>query len=463
MGETIWVMWVKTTPIIRPTGTWRQSADFLLYVGKRFLVDQCTVRAAGLTYTTLLALVPLLAISFAIFSAFPAFDNLQIKVQAYIFENFVPQVGETVLDHLEGFTKQTGKLTSVGIIFLVATSIMLLLTISNAFDAIWRAHRERSLVARLLVYWAVLTLAPLLLGASVSLSGYLFTIAQASGVERLTGPLSSLTGFLPVLFQFGGFAVLYLIMPNSTVRIRDALVGGFTAALLFEILKKLFGYYVTAFPTYETIYGALATFPIFLIWMYISWLVVLLGAELTAAMPEWRNGQRMPVDDDKERPEMRLYAALAVLHALLIASQTGKGLSLRALTRLNGTGQSISDALLRALETASFVTRAQNGAWILSQDLEAVTLHDLSVRLGITPDITKLSIGNTSWHRRYTNIVERAAISSREAMSGDLKSILAPDENASIEDFEPPISSGERTSGRARILAWIGLGWLGSS
>ena len=265
----------------------QNGIEFLLYVAKRIVLDQCTVRAAGLTYTSLLALVPLLAISFAIFSAFPAFDDLQIKVQPYIFENFVPQVGETVSQHLDGFTKQTGKLTAVGIVFLVGTSIMLLLAISNAFDAIWRAARNRTLVGRLLVYWAVLTLAPLLLGASVSLSGYLFTVAQASGVERFTGPLSGFARFLPLLFQFGGFAILYLIMPNTSVKIRDALVGGFTAALLFEILKKSFGYYVTAFPTYETIYGALATFPIFLIWMYISWLIVLLGPNYA---PPCRNG-----------------------------------------------------------------------------------------------------------------------------------------------------------------------------
>jgi len=270
---------------------WRKSLQFVTYVANRFLSDQCTVRAASLTYTTLLAIVPLLAISFAIFSAFPAFDSLQMKVQLYIFENFVPQVGDTVLGYLEGFTKQTGKLTTVGIVFLVVTSVMLLLTISNAFDAIWRAKRERTLVGRLLVYWAVLTLAPLLLGASVSLSGYLFTAAQASGVEHYTGAVSHLAGYLPLLFQFAGFVVLYVVMPNSSVRLRDALIGGFTAALLFEILKKFFGFYVTAVPTYETIYGALATFPIFLIWMYISWLVVLIGAEITAALPEWRSGR----------------------------------------------------------------------------------------------------------------------------------------------------------------------------
>jgi len=158
----------------------------MVYVANRFLSDQCTVRAASLTYTTLLAIVPLLAISFAIFSAFPAFDSLQMKVQLYIFENFVPQVGDTVLGYLEGFTKQTGKLTTVGIVFLVVTSVMLLLTISNAFDAIWRAKRERTQVGRLLVYWAVLTLAPLLLGASVSLSPAISSPRPRRAVSSIT-------------------------------------------------------------------------------------------------------------------------------------------------------------------------------------------------------------------------------------------------------------------------------------
>ena len=195
-------------------------------------MDRCTVRNAGLAFTTLLAIIPPLTVSFAIFSAFPAFDQLQITVQAYIFENFVPQVGDTVLNYIEGFTQQTGKLTIVGIVFLAVTSIMLLLSISNAFDAIWHSQGERALISKLLVYWSVLTLAPLLLGASVSLSSYFFTIAQASGFEQYTGPLAGLLSFMPLFFQFCGFAVLYMVMPNSPVRTRDALAGGLTAVPL---------------------------------------------------------------------------------------------------------------------------------------------------------------------------------------------------------------------------------------
>jgi len=447
-----------------PSG--RETFSFLAYVGKRFILDQCTVRAAGLTFTTLLAIVPLLAISFAIFSAFPAFDQLQMTVQVYIFENFVPQVGDTVLKHIEGFTQQTGKLTAVGIVFLAVTSIMLLLTISNAFDAIWHSQGERALISKLLVYWSVLTLAPLLLGASVSLSSYFFTIAQASGVERYTGPLAGLLGFLPLFFQFCGFAVLYMVMPNSPVRIRDALAGGLTAALLFEILKKLFGLYVTAFPTYETIYGALAVFPIFLVWMYISWLVVLLGAELTAAMPEWRMGERDVSATTFENPTLRLNAALSILYALGIASRSGRGMTLKSLSQSAAMTPTSAEAMLQTLEAAHFVNHSRKGTWFLTQSLSDTTLYDLQVRLGLAQDLPIADGQAPAWQGRYAEICKEVSNSSAQFMSLDLKTLLEPDDDITIDEYETSLnetSAKSATSKRTRLLAWFGLGWLGSS
>ena len=447
-----------------PSG--RETFSFLAYVGKRFIMDQCTVRAAGLTFTTLLAIVPLLAISFAIFSAFPAFDQLQMTVQVYIFENFVPQVGDTVLKHIEGFTQQTGKLTAVGIVFLAVTSIMLLLTISNAFDAIWHSQGERALISKLLVYWSVLTLAPLLLGASVSLSSYFFTIAQASGVEQYTGPLAGLLSFLPLFFQFCGFAVLYMVMPNSPVRIRDALAGGLTAALLFEILKKLFGFYVTAFPTYETIYGAIAVFPIFLVWMYISWLVVLLGAELTAAMPEWRMGERDVHAMKFENPTLRLNAALSILYALGIASKSGRGMTLRSISQSAAMSPTSADAMLQSLESAHFVNHSRRGTWFLTQSLSDTTLHELQMRLGLTPDLPIAHGQAPAWQGRYAEICRNISNTSEQLMSLDLKTLLEPDGNITIDEFETSLnetSMKPAPNKGTRILAWIGLGWLGSS
>ena len=164
---------------------------FFTYVFDRFTFDACQQRAASLTFTSLLAMVPLLAVSFAIFAAFPAYSRLKGEVQSYIFENFVPQVGDVIQEYLETFTQQTGGLTAVGILFLVFTAVMLMVTISNTFNVIWRARRRRNTVARMLVFWAMITLAPMLFGASLSISSYLFAFARESGVERATRALSA--------------------------------------------------------------------------------------------------------------------------------------------------------------------------------------------------------------------------------------------------------------------------------
>lgn len=263
---------------------------FLGYVFQRFLRDNCNERAASLTFTSLLAVVPLVAISFAVFAAFPAFQQMRGQLQSFVFNNFVPEIGSVVYEHIDAFTQKTGQLTAVGVVFLALTSVMLLSSVNGTFNAIWQVRESRPLVARLLVYWAVLTLSPILFGASLSLSGYLFAIAEATGVEQYAGSFSRLTALLPVLLQIAGFSILYLVMPNYPVRRSDALFGGLAAGLLFELLKKGFGLYIKTFPTYETVYGALAAFPILLIWIYLAWLLVLLGAEMTAAMPEWRAG-----------------------------------------------------------------------------------------------------------------------------------------------------------------------------
>ena len=193
---------------------------FLVYVGERFARDGCQQRAAALTFTSLLAMVPLLAVSFAIFAAFPAYESLQTKVQDYIFENFVPQVGTQVQAHIETFMAQTGRLSAVGVVFLALSAVLLLSTINSTLNLIWQTRQTRGLVMRLMVFWSVLTLTPLLFGASISLSSVLFAAAQASGVESLTGNLTRFAFVLPFLFQAAGLTVLFLVMPAASVRRR---------------------------------------------------------------------------------------------------------------------------------------------------------------------------------------------------------------------------------------------------
>ncbi|HBF98448.1 MAG TPA: virulence factor BrkB family protein [Alphaproteobacteria bacterium] len=262
----------------------RIALDMVRYVGQRFKEHRCMESAAALSYTSLLALVPLCAIGFAIFAAFPAFDNMQELVMRFVFSNFAPHASDTVGQYLETFLANVGKLTGAGTVFLVITAIMLLSVIESTFNQIWRVRRPRPLVIRLMAFWTVLTLGPVLLGLSLSVSSFILAQTLNNGDGSSIG---ALTRFIPLLLQAIGFSLLYLILPNTHVRWTHALTGGVVAAFLFECLKFGFGIYISNFGAYQTIYGALSTLPVFLIWMYLSWAVVLSGAIISAAIPAW--------------------------------------------------------------------------------------------------------------------------------------------------------------------------------
>ncbi|MCH8113818.1 MAG: YihY family inner membrane protein, partial [Proteobacteria bacterium] len=267
-------------------------ADLLRYTAVRFHRDRCAQAAAALTFTSLLALVPLMAIVFASLAAFAVFGDVREELQAFIFESFVPHVGDVVSENLSRFAENAGRLTVVGSVVLGVTALMLLLTIQDSFNRIWRVAETRPPWVRWPAYWTLLSLGPLLLAASFSLSTYLFAAARSIDVDALTGPLAWIAESAPMLLTTAALCPMYALMPNFPVQWRHAMVGGLAAAGCFEVLKRGFALYVANFPSYEIVYGAMAAFPLFLVWAYLSWVVVLLGAELTASLPEWR---RRPV------------------------------------------------------------------------------------------------------------------------------------------------------------------------
>lgn len=444
---------------------------FLKYTLHRFGEDQAAQRAAALTYTTLLAMVPLLAISFAVFSAFPAYEGMREQLQVFVFENFVPQVGPVVLEHLQEFVGKTNRLTAVGIVFLGVTSVMLLANISSAFNAIWRVRQSRSLLLRLPVYWLILTAPPILMGAAMSLSGYLFTVAQASGVEAYTGPLVRLALLLPPILQIVGLFLLYIFAPNYPVRWRDAMVGGVTAGLVLEILKKGFGLYVIYFPTYQTIYGALATFPIFLLWMYVVWMVVLYGAEMAAALPEWRAG--LSHRSAKERsPTAILSAAAAILALLLAASRRGGGMRRRHLARRASQPPDLLDRAAGALVGGRYIAKTESGAWVLARDLDTVTLADLHRDLGLSAAPTAALAANLPWGARLSEALLEAEEAGHGPMDRPLRQLLEMTEEsrerltrvdeADESDDTESDDGGNAGDYKSKLLAWLGLAWLGT-
>ena len=358
------------------------AARFLGYCLKRFLDDGGPRTAAALSYSSLLALVPLLAIAFAALSVFEGFADLRAELQNRLVEAFLPQAAQVVGDHLTSFVSNASQMTGPGLAVLALTAILLLNTITSAFSEIWRASEPRPLVLRILVYWAILSLGPLLLGASLSVSTYAFATVQWAGLEAVAEPVFGLAWLLPFLLAVLGFTLLFLIVPNRSVRRRHALAGAVVAASLFELLKKGFGLYLAHFPSYQAIYGALAVVPIFLIWTYLSWAALLIGAEIAAALPEWRAAERR--GEGHHGPGARLALALAMLGRLRRASREGQILSEKALSRhLPATLRELDD-VLGALRRGRYVVRSGLRRWVLARDLSTVTLNNLIDLLGLS-------------------------------------------------------------------------------
>jgi membrane protein len=263
---------------------------FLRQAIHRFIADRCLTGASALSYATLVSLVPLTAVVLVIFSGFPIFADAREHFLAVLLDNFVPAVGEEAAAWFKRVATTAAQTTAVGGAALIVTSILLLATIEEELHVIWRVTTPRPWIQRVLVYWMILTLGPLLLGVGLSLSGYLDRAAQALGisavvVERATGAwFSSVPGLPSFVLESVAFTLLYCLIPNCVVRLRDGLAGAATAAGVLELLKLAFALFVARISSYNTIYGALAGIPIALLWMYIFWGVVLFGAEIAAGL-----------------------------------------------------------------------------------------------------------------------------------------------------------------------------------
>jgi len=347
--------------------------EFWRFLWQRFSADHAPQSAASLTFTTLFAVVPLLTVTFVMLSAVPALKGVGEEIQRFILANFLPDSGEAVHEYLTAFTTQARQLTWIGVLFLLATAYTMLVSVEKAFNHIWRVRQPRRGVARFLLYWAVLSLGPLLLGAGFVASTYITSLSLLSGPDALIGakPLLRIT---PILSSVAAFTLFYAVVPNTRVPLRYALVGGIFAAALFEIAKALFGFYVRLFPGYQLIYGAFATVPLFLLWIYLSWLIVLFGAELVCNLPSSQRWRR--------RKLPRFIVLLGVLRQFYLAQQSGERLSLR---KLRARGWPLPedewDELLDFLEAARLVCPASNGGWLLCRDLGQYKLEQLLERL----------------------------------------------------------------------------------
>ena len=330
---------------------WKTTAHTLR---ERFREDQLGLTASSLTFTTSLALVPFFTVALAIFTIFPMFSKLQGVLQRWLVQSLIPDsIARQVLGYLNQFASQASKLGAVGLALVLFTALALILTIDRTLNAIWRVRRPRPLGQRVLIYWAVITLGPVLLGASLALTSYLVSSSQGL-VDSLPGGVRLLFSLLQIVLLSGGMAALYRYVPNTRVRWAHAWSGGVVVAVGIEVAKRLLTYYLAAVPTYSVVYGAFATLPILLIWIYLAWVIVLLGAVIAAYMPSLLEG--VPRRSTPHGwPFLLAIEVLQHLHA--VQARGDKGLSTAQLAQALQVGTLQLEPVLAALGRLDWVGR----------------------------------------------------------------------------------------------------------
>ena len=349
----------------------RNARGFLEHVIRRFLEAQCLLWAGMLTYESLLALVPLVVVMLSVAAAFPVFDRWTGIVEGFIFSNFMPAAGTVAREYLAEFVERARSLSALGVFFLVMSSLLLMFSVDTIVNHIWRVRSRRSLGAKFLVYWAVLTVGPMLIGASIVISlSYATRLQQAvtsSGARVLA------LRVLPWVISTLAFTLIYTFVPFVRVRWSRALTGGVIAALLFELAKSGFRFYVRQFPAYEAIYGAFAVVPIFLIWTYLSWTVLLLGASFAASLGSYR-----PPPEPGTPECAEIFLVLRLLRQLWLAQHRGQALSENALLEAEPEiEEHVLDELLDRLARGGWIASEGAEGFRLVRDLARQTLLDL--------------------------------------------------------------------------------------
>ena len=366
---------------------WNNVRQLLRYALARAQDDRIPQVAASLTFTSILSIVPLFAVTFALFTAFPIFNTFRDALQGFLIEHLMPEsVNAQIFNYLNQFASKAKGLTAFGLIGLLVTAVLTLMTIESAFNVIWRVRRPRPIAQRLLIYWSLLTLGPLLIGVSLSISSYVFTQSM-SLVSTLPPVVTSLLSLIPPALTSVVFMLMYLYMPNCKVDWRDALVGGVVAALAFDLTKRGFGIYIRQFPTYTAVYGAFAAVPIFLLWIYLSWLVALIGATITSVLPALRLGHfqypRFPGSD--------LLDGLTLIHLLNLDREAGgSGRTMAQLASTMRTSLDHAGDLLARLERMGWVGRLTMQPpverWLLLANPRTTTLAPLVAQLALNVD-----------------------------------------------------------------------------
>lgn len=388
--------------------------SFARFVWRRFVDDRCFETAGALAYTTVFALVPATAVALGVLSGFPVFQTWSDRLAEFVFSNFVPEAARAVADYLLEFASGAAGLTMAGVTALLLSALLTLSAIEATFNRIWRVETPRPTLTRFLVYWTVLSLGMLLAVASVALSSYLFSLPLLGAAAAGQGSL--LLRLSPTLVALLAFTLAYVVVPNRKVALRHALVGGLLATVLFDLAKYGLAEYLRQVPSYQQLYGALAVIPIFLLWIYLSWVVVLLGASLAASLSAFRfqpSALRLP-------PGFELYALLRLLARFQAAHRAGQVLGEAELaTQEAGLSDDLRQHLLAELERVGILGRSDRGTWLLARDLSALSLRELYEGCALRIPTAERALPGAD------DAIGRAALRALETLRAPLREPLA--------------------------------------
>ena len=357
---------------------WLDAAHMLR---ERFREDRLGLTASSLTFTTTIALVPFIAVALAVFTAFPMFSKFQDVLQKWLIESLIPEsIARQVLGYLNQFAGRASKLGAIGLVALLASALALIFTIDRTLNSIWRVRKPRPFTQRMLIYWAALTLGPVILAVSLSATSYAVSASKGL-VSALPGGFTLLLDLLQFGLLAGGMAAMFRFVPNTHVRWGHAWMGGLFVSTGFEIARRLLALYLAKVPTYSAVYGAFATVPILLVWIYMAWAIVLLGAALTAYVPSLLAG----VPRKRGAIGWQFQLALEVLRELdAVRLAEAKGCTIGRLCSALRVDMQRLEPVLEALTALDWVAQlSETGAgdagarWVLLVDPESVELAPL--------------------------------------------------------------------------------------
>ena len=380
----------------------------LRYLTKRFIEDRLNANAAALTFVSLFAFVPLLTVTLSIASALPAAGDIEAKLSDFLLQFLLPESSTQVVQYLSTFIDQARSLTVFGVGILLVTAVLMLRNIEKALNDIWRNRANRRPLQSFLLYWAVLSLCPAAIGLGLGVRAYLFAATNDWGGIESVGLGSILVGLLPFSISTIGLTALYAVVPNCQVPFRHALIGGVFAAGTFTVARMVFTA-VMAESSYALVYGAFAAVPLFLLWIYVTWIIVLAGAVLAHSISAFQTTEQAQLPP--------LMKALDILYLFWRAQQQGRGIAELEIIRPNevlkdgidaDSWRSIRDVLIKA----QWLKRLDRGHYLLSRDLHEVTLAMLADMMRGEPDY-HLNLQHLGWQKDAYNLLR--AMMDREA------------------------------------------------